>query len=103
MLKDLAGLVELYRGTDTQVLFYLTPLDVQSGAELLGEPFRAVVEQNAALVQRALAAQGAGVLDLHAALPPECFFWRKEGGATEHLNSEGRQRVADRITGAIRE
>lgn len=82
------------------VLFYLTPIDVEGGRQLVGEALPANVAANSHVIMDALARSGASCLDLTALLPEDRFVDREY--ACEHLDLAGRRRVAGALAGAVK-
>lgn len=107
--RQLHALRELLRNLkllDIPVLCYITPLNYQAGARLLGEAFALGVSETVRKVlgllseeggETATASEGARLVmaDWSFRLPEGCFFHRNE--PTEHLNEHGRHQLADAI------
>jgi hypothetical protein len=81
------------------VIFYLTPVDEQTGESLLPGEFRPLVKSNVRLLERELRTTGATVLDLSDGLPAESFSW--DLYPNEHLRAAGRRYVAHQLEQAI--
>lgn len=89
-------IAELARDTDVQVLFYITPINVQQGERFLGEPFVETLNENAALVESLVEYREARILDLSTDLEAFAFV------DMEHLREVGKEHVATRLAQAIR-
>ncbi|MEZ4725703.1 MAG: hypothetical protein R3E79_01055 [Caldilineaceae bacterium] len=62
---------------DIEVIFYITPVNVELGDVYIGDTFRHQFAENVAVIQEQLAAQGVDLLDLSfdlaaAAIPNTC-------------------------------
>lgn len=82
-------------------LFYLTPVDLQTGERLLPGRFARAVAANAATVVSALNAVHATVLNLTELLPSDDFSWQRI--PNEHLNQRGKARLADALSPLLAE
>lgn len=97
-LAALLEIVELCEQFEIVPLFYVTPVDVETGeARLPG--FRASVEANSRFLVDALAARGAPALDLSRDLRAEFFSWSRS--LNEHLDERGKALVADALAEAL--
>jgi hypothetical protein len=95
-------MAEVLRAAGTDCLFYITPLDWQSGEKLLPGRFREQVEENARFLTARLEKRGARIVDLLFDLPTEAFSWPDEVyTVNEHLRDEGRRHVAARLAEAL--
>jgi lysophospholipase L1-like esterase len=103
-LRALAALAEAAEAMGARALLYVTPVNAEAGAELLGEEFLAVQRANVATIRQALSAaleRGAvHLLDYSEAMSAAGFFHRYE--PTEHLNQDGRRRIAAMLAEEIR-
>lgn len=97
-LVDLVGATELCRLVGAVPLLYVTPINVETGRELVGEQFTEALAANIECVRSALAPV-ASLRDYSAELPSSDFF--AEDLATEHLNQHGRTVLARRIAREI--
>jgi hypothetical protein len=82
------------------VLFYLTPIDIEGGRQLVGEALPANVAANGRVIVESLARSGASCLDLTTLLPEERFVDREY--ACEHLDLAGRRRVAEALAETLK-
>jgi hypothetical protein len=80
------------------VLLYLTPINVQDGERYVGAEFSEKVYRNISVIKGRIAAHGETVIDLSRALDPSCFVHKRD--VFEHLNTNGREFVAQQVTEA---
>ena len=99
-LMQLAELAELARKPDVHVRFFITPVNVQLGREVLGEKFERNFQANRDKIIQTLADRGCGVLDLSETAPPEWFHHGVR--PNEHLNETGRRFVAAQLADLVR-
>ncbi len=99
-LTQLAELAELARQPSVHVRFFITPVNVQLGREVLGEKFDRNFRANRDKIIQTLADRGCGVLDLSEAAPPQWFHHGVR--PNEHLNEQGRQFVAAQLADLVR-
>ena len=76
-------------------MFYITPIDMETGTRHLPEDFPAVVKQNCRLIEQRLRERGGEVIDLSHSLGPGAFSWNEY--PNEHLRQNGRCYVAKRL------
>jgi hypothetical protein len=89
-LKAMEAIVETCRPSGIEPFFYVNPVDLSSaGAEV-----REQIARNVETIRSAMARRNARLLDLSAALDSSCFDWKSAGLPNEHLNEQGRHRVA---------
>lgn len=100
--RALVRLGEDCRAAGVPVLFYVTPLDVETATAQLGPTLRAEVAARSAAFRAALEPTGAEFADLSELLPPEAFMWREEGVINEHLNATGRAQLSRALARRIR-
>ena len=98
-LQSLIELVDVYRANDIDVIFYITPLDYETGEQYLEERYHEQVDQNIALITSLLADKDVELLDLSFSLTPEFFAWYEY--PNEHLNENGRNFVAEQLSQAL--
>ncbi len=99
MLAALAETARRLARAGVPVLFYLTPIDVEGGRQLVGEALVANVAANSRFLAQALTGAGAACLDLSGLLPADRFVDREY--ACEHLDLAGRRRVAEALAPAL--
>ena len=100
MLGYLLETAQRLKRAGVPALFYLTPIDVEGGRQLVGEALPANVAANSRVIMDALARSGASCLDLTTLLPEDRFVDREY--ACEHLDLAGRRRVAEALAGAVK-
>jgi len=85
-------------------VFYVSPVDVQTGEEQFGQEFSAVTAGNVAVLRAALGREGVIFLDLSRALRSGSFSWRQEDPpfVNGHLTFDGRMAVVQNIAGAVK-
>ncbi len=101
-LQAMLRIVETDAASDMDVLFYLTPVDYETGNAYLGDRFKEHIAENATVVKSLLEAQGVQPLDLSLDLGADQFCWRSVY-PNEHLNEKGRLYVAERLAEALRQ
>lgn len=97
-LDALREIVDIARRNEMEVVFYLTPLDVARGQEVLGAEFSGAVRENVAAITSAIQDR-APVLDLTFFLDGTYFTSRELPDA--YLNERGKAFVAERIAEAV--
>jgi len=83
-----------------RVVFYITPIDFQTGERHLPGQFLAQVRANIRVVQETLADHQPPVLDLSTALPSRDFA--TEDYPNEHLMEAGRRFVAEQLAWEVK-
>jgi hypothetical protein len=92
-LKAMEAIVETCRRSGMEPWFYVNPVDLQAaGAEV-----REQIARNVETIRTAMARRNGRLLDLSAALNSSCFDWKMTGLPNEHLNEQGRRRVAQAL------
>lgn len=81
----------------TRVIFYITPIDHETGLRYLGPRFRERMDDNIRVIRSTLGAAGATVLDLSQAVPSADFNWESDLYPNEHMRERGRRVTADRL------
>lgn len=94
-LQALLTIVDQLQEQEIQLLFYITPVDVELGDVYLGATFRERFSANVAVVQQLLAERNVPVLDLAYALP--AFYFSD----TEHLQQDGKRQIAEALAQQI--
>jgi hypothetical protein len=98
-ILSLADLGNLAKESGVRVLFYIPPINVEAGRDLLDAG--TVTQLSKRIEQMSVAAKSAGahMLDLSNLLPAVHFT---DGARTEHLDAAGRHAVAHELAVAIR-
>jgi lysophospholipase L1-like esterase len=99
-LAQIEQIVRLAGQSKTNILFFITPIDVEAGTSHLGEAFRKQVDANLTTLRKRLDQMGAQYIDLATKFPTELFDYN--GYPNEHLNQEGRHRLAKRLAATIK-
>lgn len=101
--QSLITIGNIFKKTDTKVIFYITPIDYQTGEKYIGKRFTQQIQENTALLRSILQKQGQIVIDLSLSLPTNYFIWPEEGWyVNEHINSEGKLFVVQEIAKKIK-
>ena len=98
-LVALANAGKVLRQAEVGVVFYITPVDVVTGARFVDE-LAETVEANVSVIRTALEPYG-DVVDLSRELGAQSFSY--EIRPNEHLNEAGRQFVAETVAGTVAE
>ena len=79
----------------TRVLFYLSPVDYETGERLFGERFDRAMVHNIEIIQKSLGAEGLAALDLTKHVPGSEFVWHAVTASAPdgHLSGAGKGRV----------
>src|SRR5262249_26670902 len=102
LLVDLCAVAQLFERTRTRVVFYITPIDHETGVQALGRRFWGRVHDNTTTLATRLVAHGGEVLDLSRELAAAEFAWRPSY-PNERVTDVGREHVARRLAAALRE
>lgn len=107
-IKDLVGIVKAFAGSSTRLVFYLTPIDYETGERLVGEAFSRSMRAKGELVRRLMAEERVPLSDLMFSLSTSAFSWPGESGneggvLNEHLAERGRRYVAARLAERLRD
>jgi len=101
MLAAISRTIGLLRASGVTVLAYVTPVDVQEAARLVGPAFMDEFRRDVSEIRRTVEEAGAAYLDLSEHLDSGCFVDRDY--ACEHLNARGRAAVAEALSVKSRE
>ena len=101
-IRSMRDIVRLSRAAGIEPVFYITPIDCETGVRYLGAGFTAQAEKNVALIQRVLSAEGVQALDLSRSLGTRDFSWPEDNDPpalypNEHLKLRGRIFVAENL------
>ena len=97
--QSMLDIVNAFKLKDIPVLFYITPVDYQTGEKYFPGTFKKHVEKNARGITRAFISRNIPILDLSLALGTDHFTW--DMYPNEHLNEKGRMFVADQLVNTI--
>ena len=98
-LRALRTIAAQAREAGQTVLFYVEPIDGESGEALLPDEFRSQVQSNLDVLQRSLEGHEPPLVDLTFDLGKEAFSWHDY--PNEHLNQKGRRHVAEALAQAL--
>jgi hypothetical protein len=108
-LRDMIDITRIFDSSRTRLLFYLTPIDYQTGNRLVGEAFSRRLRENSAVIRALLAAENVLAPDLTFSLGWEAFGWRGDGQVPggnkipdEHLAEAGRRYVATQVADSLK-
>lgn len=101
MLAAISRTIELLRASGVTVLAYVTPVDAEEAARLVGPVFMEEIRRDVSEIRRTVEEAGARFLDLSEYLDSGCFVDRDY--ACEHLNARGRAAVAGALSVKSRE
>jgi hypothetical protein len=98
-LRETAALLS---AAGSRAVFYVTPVDWESGVEAVGEEFRPGIARNVAVIKGELAKAGCALHDFSELLPARDFIWHTdEHRPGEHLAEAGRQKLAHELAGIL--
>jgi len=100
-LRQLVNLCGLLKNRGVAPMFYLTPVDYQSGDRALGPRFSRRIAENVKVLKVELSEAGCEPVDLSRRLPAEDFNWQGDHYPHEHLKEAGRRKVAAELYRAI--
>jgi hypothetical protein len=103
-IKSLGKIPQLLSRHNITTLFYLTPIDRESGELYLPNQFTRRVKKNITLIDSLLKESGRDcyLADLSLSLKSRYFAWQKKGSVNEHLNQEGRRFVAEKLAETLK-
>ena len=89
-------LVQHLKNSGIEPVFYITPIDIQTGSELIGDDFVKAITDHTQLIKSVMADHSINVLDLSTTLPAQYFIWKEasDQNPNEHLNISGRYFIA---------
>lgn len=87
--------IDALEAAGVRTLFYITPVDWQTGVESVGEGFVPQLQKNIRTVEQAIQEHGGEVLDLSRLVPTEDFNWRVDLYPNGHLAQNGREKLAN--------
>ncbi len=96
-IKALVHTADLLKAQGIELIFYVTPVDMQTINQYLGKGSLNRIMQNVELIKKALAPSGVTFLDFSGSLPTTDFSWSEDGDGpfypNEHLKLRGRMIV----------
>jgi len=99
LLQAMLEIVDVLSPIGVRPIFYITPLDMDTGEKYLPGSFRKTVTANVDVVKSLLRDKDATLLDLTQSLPAGDFSWTLY--PNEHLNQRGKSFVVERLVEAI--
>lgn len=94
-LNAMLEIVDTLQGYGIDLIFYITPVNVELGDVYVGDVFRRQVGRNTSLIRALLSERGVSLLDLSFDLAAFNF------SDTEHLRQNGKSYVASRLAAQI--
>lgn len=98
-ISAFSEIAELLSENGIKPVFYITPVDYQTGEKYFPGIFRDRLKENTDLIKSVLGERGVKVLDLSFSLTSDYFAWERY--PNEHLNEKGRGYVARKIAERI--
>ena len=98
-LAALVRIAQKLRAARINAVFYITPIDVQTGERLLPGTFRTQVAANIRVIQNELEKHQTPLVDLAFTLAPQEFDWQRY--PNEHLGATGRNFVANTLADVL--
>jgi hypothetical protein len=99
-VKSLLKIIDAARKTGVKTVFYITPVDYQTGTELIGPEFETRLSQNVDMLQSTAKNAGAGILDFSRLLPSS-MFCPPPYMPNEHMTDVGRAILAEKLAEAV--
>lgn len=100
-IQSLVGIARTTKQSGIKVIFYITPIDYETGEKYLPKQFLERLGHNTNVIISSLLKEGVDVLDLSKDLKTELFDYTLPW-INEHLNERGRNYVADKIADKIK-
>lgn len=101
-LQNLSAIADAFSHTPTRVIFYITPIDYQTGERYFKKDFLPHVRSTVGVIKQTLSKKHAIVVDMSFALPEGMFDWKQDMYVNEHLNERGRNYVVEKLAQQIR-
>ena len=89
----------MFQQHQIEFIFYITPIDVETGTAFLGPIFQQRIIDNTQLIENLLYKEGAEILNLADDLDASYFAWQTY--PNEHLNEDGRLFIAQQLAQTI--
>ncbi|HOY09534.1 MAG TPA: hypothetical protein PLB05_05595 [Candidatus Omnitrophota bacterium] len=100
-IRSMLEIVRMSKAAGIEPVFYITPIDFQTGVRYVGPAFTDQVEKNVAFIQQVLSAEGVEALDLSRSLGTKYFSWPEDVPTVlypnEHLKLRGRIFVVENL------
>ncbi len=96
-VQSMAAMARFMKSHGIRGIFYVSPVDVETGTGYLGPRFQERIRENTAVLKTALEQEGTELLDLSAAVPSNGFNWLLDRDPCEHVNERGRKIIAGEL------
>lgn len=104
-LRSILQISDTFKNTNTKVIFYITPIDYQTGEKYYPNTFKQRIAHNVKVITSELQKKGATVLDLSLGLDAKDFTWSEQTGndryMNEHINNHGKYFISSEIARVI--
>jgi hypothetical protein len=94
-VKSLLEIARVLSRNHIPVIFYITPIDCQTGEKFFPRLFSRRLAENVEVIRSALAEEGSAIMDFSTALPRDAFTWHRY--PNEHIGNKGKIVVAERL------
>jgi len=99
--QSLKCLARLGRQMNLKVIFYITPIDYETGIAELGDAFEQQITMNIETLQALAANEGSAIFDLSRLLSSD-MFCHESAHPNEHVTSEGMAILAEEVATVTR-
>ena len=96
-IQSMLKIAKLLKSNDTDVIFYITPIDYQIGEKYCGDEFAQRINENVNLIDSLFLEEDIKLLDFSRKLDSDLFDWEKDYYINEHLKENGRKFVAENL------
>lgn len=96
-LLALAEIARIRKDCPRETLFYVTPVDYQTGEYYWTDQFTKKLKSNINVIDTVLKKNGASLIDWSTIYTSDQFMWRETNYPDEHLRSKARENIAHRI------
>lgn len=96
-VKSMLEIARLLSAHHIRLIFYFTPIDIETGERYFPGRFARQIKRNVDLIDKLLAGQGVRVLDLSRGLGSDSFSCRHWVSPSERLREKGRLYVARQL------
>lgn len=103
-LNAMAELGRTLQEANVTPLFYISPIDCETGADVLGQRFTERIAANARVIRDLLDENDLPYIDLSCSVALDGFMWQddiKDLYPNEHLNEKGRRYVAGELSALL--
>ncbi|MFA5143718.1 MAG: hypothetical protein WC522_06095 [Candidatus Omnitrophota bacterium] len=99
-IQSMLGIAKIMKQSGTKVIFYITPIDYETGEKYLPAQFLKRLDSNTRLIASLLSIEGVDLLDISKGLGAASFNYPFPC-ISEHMNESGRRYVAQRLADEI--